>query len=619
MGIFHKKKNTAGVNSDFSTSQAVLAEMVLNSINDGVMIIDQTGLIKLINPAATRMTGNTSAEDLIKVPYLTVLKLESAEGMPIPDAQNPLAIAVAKNESWESRNYCLVTAQNKKIPVAISMVPTGENSANRIITFRDIAQELEKEGEQTEFISTASHEMRTPVASIEGYLGLALNPQTATIDDRARQYLNEAHDASQHLGKLFRDLLDVTKLDDKRAKLHLEPVDMVVTVKDIADRQFEALNNKRLKYTFGTEEDDGGKLQLNQAVYAMVDIDFLQEILNNLIENAIKYTDDGGAIWVNVRGDGDEVLINVTDTGMGIAPDSLAHIFQKFYRIDNSQTRTIGGTGLGLYIVKERVEAMGGRVWAESAFGEGSTFYVSLPRITEEEYERQKMVARNTQMMAPQGPPPSGMGASALVAADPFKDTGVAPFTPIVAPNTETAPATSGANAPAPAQNTPVAAPAATTPTTPAPFAPESVTSAAPAALSPVSTIPAEAPVAPTSATLGAAPSTPTVGTPITSQIPAPTTVPQMGAQPIATPTMTAATAMQPAPFAPAQPAPALAPAESPFPPPTPTPVHQATTPTSAPAADIAGDLAPDRLAAIKKQFAAQMAKAKAQGPPKTV
>ena len=139
-----------------------------------------------------------------------------------------------------------------------------------------------------------------------------------------------------------------------------------------------------------------------QAVYSTVDVDFLREILNNLVENAIKYTKEGGAIWVNVRGDGDHVLVNVTDTGIGISPDDLLHIFQKFYRVDNSQTREIGGTGLGLYIVKMRAEAMGGKVWAESSFGEGSTFYLSLPRLTYEEYERRKQIMNNTEAMTAQ-------------------------------------------------------------------------------------------------------------------------------------------------------------------------------------------------------------------------
>ncbi len=400
MKLFHDRFTK--MSSEAPNSQAVLAETVLNFINDGVIIIDNAGLIKLINPAALHMAGYTKIEDTIGRSYLSIMKLENEEGSIVPDSQNPLAQAAANNNKYESRDFSLISAQGKRIPVSISLTPSGEKNSDRIITFRNITEELKKEGEQTEFISTASHEMRTPVASIEGYLGLALNPSTATIDDRARQYLTEAHAASKHLGKLFRDLLDVTKLDDKRAKLHFVPTEIISTVREIADRQFTALNNKQIQYSFGSNEGEevNGKIQIDQLAYAMVDIDFLQEIINNLIENAIKYTGEGGSIWVNARNDGDNVLINVTDTGIGIAPDNLEHIFQKFYRVDNSATRTIGGTGLGLYIVKERVEAMHGRVWAESAFGEGSTFYVSLPRISQEEYDRQMMVIRNTQMMS---------------------------------------------------------------------------------------------------------------------------------------------------------------------------------------------------------------------------
>ena len=418
MNIFHK--NLPGVGQGLTANQVALVETVFNSINDGVVIIDANGIVKLMNPSAARMTGNSHASDGVGLSYLSLLKMENGEGMEIVDSQNPLAVAVANNTAWESRDYYLVTLQGNRIPVAISMIPSGGRNADRIITFRNIAQELEKEGEQTEFISTASHEMRTPVASIEGYLGLALNPQTATIDDRARQYLNEAHSASQHLGKLFQDLLDVTKLDDKRIKLHMVPTEMISTVKDMIERQISSINEKGLSYSFGSEKSDNTLgVQVNQTAYAMVDLDFLQEILNNLIENAVKYTDSGGAIWANVLADGDNVLINVTDTGMGISPDNLTHIFQKFYRVDNSATRTIGGTGLGLYIVKERVEAMGGRVWAESAFGEGSTFYVSFPRISQEEYDRQRLVIKNMEQMpitTNSSPLATGLGTATMKA-----------------------------------------------------------------------------------------------------------------------------------------------------------------------------------------------------------
>ena len=441
MKLFQKKTMVGGLETQ--TDRALLAELVLNSINDGVVIIDQNGLVKLANPAAARITGMPSASDALGLSYLSMIRMENGEGMVLQDSQNPLARAVANNEAFESRKFFLVTPQGKKTPVSIVMTPSGGRGSDRIITFRDITEELQKEGEQTEFISTASHEMRTPVASIEGYLGLALNPQTATIDDRARQYLTEAHNASAHLGKLFQDLLDVTKLDDNRVRLNLVPVEMVSLVQKIANQQITALNNKNISYSFGVRDGLEGKLQVEQLVYAMVDVDFLQEIINNLIENAVKYTESGGEIWVSVRADGDDVLINVTDSGVGIPPENLAHVFQKFYRVDNSATREIGGTGLGLYIVKARVEAMGGRVWAESSFGEGSTFYVALPRITPEEYERQMTVIRNTQMMAIKPAAPAtataltnaavtAATAPAPVAAQPTQQP-VAPVQPAVA------------------------------------------------------------------------------------------------------------------------------------------------------------------------------------------
>ncbi|MBR5621521.1 PAS domain-containing protein, partial [Candidatus Saccharibacteria bacterium] len=177
MSIFSRK--TSDESQNLTASQAVLAETVLNSINDGVVIIDQNGMIKMMNPAAARMTGNTSPSDGIGLSYLSIVRLENGEGMALADASNPLAVAVANNQPWESREFYLTTLQGSRTPIAIEMTPAGGRNSDRIITFRDITEELKKEGEQAEFISTASHEMRTPVASIEGYLGLALNPQTA--------------------------------------------------------------------------------------------------------------------------------------------------------------------------------------------------------------------------------------------------------------------------------------------------------------------------------------------------------------------------------------------------------------------------------------------------------
>ena len=397
MSLFNRNKNPNQAAGD----QTLLAEMALKSIHDGVIIADKNGIIKFINPAAVTMTECGMPENAINLDYGLVLKIETKEGRELPENENPLILSMRTGQALDSYACCLIANQSaKRIPISISVLPAESGQEERIVTFRNIAKELAEEGEQAEFISTASHEMRTPVATIDGYLSLAINPQTATIDERARGYLEAAQAASKHLGKLFQDLLDTTKLDDGRIKPKFVPVEMVGLVKQIADAHAVRAGEAKLSYKFGADEGGFGTTRrLEQVVYGFVDVDFLREIVDNLIDNAIKYTPEGGSIYINVRGDGDRVLINVTDTGIGISAEDIGHIFQKFYRSDNSDTRTIGGTGLGLYLVKQRVEAMGGRVWAESGFGEGSTFFVSLPRITSEEYEKRMIVVRNQEAL----------------------------------------------------------------------------------------------------------------------------------------------------------------------------------------------------------------------------
>lgn len=423
MSLFNRKNP-----NEKGNGQAALAELALNAINNGVIMTDKAGVIKYINPAAISITDCGSVDHAIGLDYGLIIKLESKEGRELSEKENPLTQSMKTGEPLDSFHGSLIVGKSeKRVPIAVSAFSVEGVQQDRIITFRDITKELEEEGEQTEFISTASHEMRTPVASIEGYLSLALNPQTATIDERAKGYLTAAHAASKHLGKLFRDLLDITKLDDGHIKPHFEPAEMVGLVKTISDDYLPRARDLKINLKFGSDPKVslGDTRRMEQVVYGYIDMNFMREILDNLIDNALKYTPEGGSIYVNVRGDGDRVLINVTDTGIGISADDLSHIFQKFYRADNSDTRVIGGTGLGLYLVKQRVEAMGGRVWAESAFGEGSTFYVSLPRLTGDEYEKRMIAVRNRQMQeelqksSPTAPTQSPQLTAFQVAASP--------------------------------------------------------------------------------------------------------------------------------------------------------------------------------------------------------
>ena len=535
--------NSAGGAVAGAESAEILANLVLNTIDSGVIIVLPTGVIEYINPAAVSLLGGQMAQNFLGAKLEDILKLENGQGVAIPAQNNLVFYAVNNGQNYTTREYFLVNLQGQKKPVAFKVITAHSPKNERIVTFYDITSELEAESEQTEFISTASHEMRTPVASIEGYLGLALNPKTATIDERAKKYLEEAHKSSQHLGKLFRDLLDVTKLDDKRIKAHLTPIEVTSTVRSIAEGQIPKMSEKDIHFTFGSSSSanmNGGRV-INQEVFAAVDVDFLREIINNLIENAIKYTNNGGGIWVNVRGDGDRVLINVTDTGIGISPEDSKHVFQKFYRADNSETRTIGGTGLGLYIVKERVEAMSGSTWVESTFGEGSTFYVAFPRLTYEEYLRRKQIEANTQAMTPQNSVASAPSNSTPSVSEPSENQAPAPMqfsTETTTPIPAVAPVSTTMNTPIQTE-APVQAPTvstiptqepATTPTmtnapiqTPAPAQTPTVSTAlvqTPAPAINLETAASSAPAAPTETATSSTPVAPmTPAAPIMSTI----------------------------------------------------------------------------------------------------
>ena len=413
MGLFGSKKNndedkksaekeggSASVGAAADSSRHGLNELVLQSIHEGVLIIGSEGNIQLANPAACKLIGR-SQEEILDVYFDSVINLLDKTGNRITEARNPIWEAWKGREfKEETRDLDIVASDsghNTPVSIIISKTTDVNEKPILVVTLRDIDQELKEEHERSEFISTASHEMRTPVASIEGYLGLALNPTTATIDDRAKGFLEKAHENSKHLGRLFQDLLDTTKLDDGQITPHMQPVEIVNLVKQISDAQIPNIKKKGLDYQFGSGAIDqqlGGGKHIEQVIYASVDPDFLREVINNVIENAVKYTPSGW-VTVNVRADNYNVQIVIQDTGIGIARDEISHIFQKFYRVDNRDTREIGGTGLGLYLVKQRVEAMNGRIWAESEVGKGTKFIILMPRISQEQYNQQKFLLDN--------------------------------------------------------------------------------------------------------------------------------------------------------------------------------------------------------------------------------
>lgn len=382
--IFNKKNNQGQNNfNGWGDGRAILG-----AISDGVIAIDSKGIIRIMNPSAEQMLG-WSNSDSSNLSFESVFILVDKDGRVFEGELNPVRRALLSFENFSSRELSLKTQSGKTFPVSIQINPIDDNKSGLVVVFRNITKEIEENRQQTEFISTASHEMRTPVASIEGYLSLALNPATANIDARAREFLNKAYDNTRHLGQLFRDLLDITKSEDGRLKNEPVVLDAVDFTRNIWDGFRKKAFSKGLDFVFDLDVKKTGEKVLTPVYYIHSDRDHLQEVLDNLFENAIKYT-PSGKVSVNISGDNENVRISVTDSGIGIPSEDIPHLFQKFYRVDNSETREIGGTGLGLYLSRRLIESMGGKLYLESEYKKGSTFIIQLPRLTREQAEKLK-------------------------------------------------------------------------------------------------------------------------------------------------------------------------------------------------------------------------------------
>jgi PAS domain S-box-containing protein len=453
------------------------SEVVINAIGDGVLALSPQGIVQLINPAAERMIGWES-HDALNLDYKSVLKLLNSKDQPAEDINNPILQALNSNVPTKSDSFSIETRSGKSFLASISVSPVGQPGNGVIIVFRDITVERSDERQRAEFISTASHEMRTPVASIEGYLGLVLNPKITTIDEKARDYITKAHASAQHLGRLFADLLDVSKADDSRLKNDPKVVDVIPFIHDIVEGLTPKAVEKGLIVLYKPIPDsEDRKVELAgrrmmPVYYANVDNDHLREIVQNLVENAIKYTPKG-EVTIDVGGDETHVLISVADTGIGIPKEDQSHLFQKFYRVDNSDTREIGGTGLGLYLCRRLTETIGGRMWLESEYKKGSTFFVELPRIGHDEatrlIEQASLVAeRDMAFAAKTGAAPVEQPDDELQVTPQTITTPLQP-TPAPIPSTRipvTAAPTMPQTAPTPVVSTPVPPVAAPTPIT---------------------------------------------------------------------------------------------------------------------------------------------------------
>jgi PAS domain S-box-containing protein len=381
------KKNRSGV----AVSERVLknerlgSDFILGAIEDGVMMVSRDNLIQLFNPGASEISG-WPAEEAVGLDFHNVLKLVNQRGETCPPEAHPFTKALVANSTVRDSKVLLSTKGGKTLPISVVVSPVldenNHSTGNVVGVFRDVAKENAEEAQRSDFVSTASHEMRTPLAAIEGYLALATNPKIATMDDNARKYIDKAAAATKHLGELFQDLLTSSRAEDGRLASYPAVIEIGETLEQVVEAgRFKAKEkNLELHYIVSSDKEVAGGKVVRPLYYAYADPNRVREVLQNIVDNAIKYT-PSGSITLRLTGDHTVVQMQVSDTGSGIPPEDIPHLFQKFYRVDSSLTRTVGGTGLGLFICRKIIELYNGRVWVESQLGSGSTFFINLPRL----------------------------------------------------------------------------------------------------------------------------------------------------------------------------------------------------------------------------------------------
>ncbi|MEO5295080.1 cell wall metabolism sensor histidine kinase WalK [Enterococcus cecorum] len=335
---------------------------VLSHMSDGVVATDRRGKVITINDMALSLLG-ISKEAAIGQNILNLLDIEKDYTLrKILESTEELLIE--RNES----NY----GDNKIIRVEFSMIRRESGFISGLVAvMHDVTEQEQNERDRREFVSNVSHELRTPLTSMRSYIE-TLSEGAWQDQEMAPRFLKITLDETDRMIRMINDLLDLSRMDNDNLKLNIEMVNFNELVNFVLDRFDVIIANSEKKYRIVREFTQ-------RPLFVEVDTDRMIQVIDNIMNNAIKYSPDGGKITVRLMETHNNVILSITDQGLGIPKKDISRIFERFYRVDKARVRKQGGTGLGLAISKEVVKALGGTIWATSIENYGSTFYISLP------------------------------------------------------------------------------------------------------------------------------------------------------------------------------------------------------------------------------------------------
>lgn len=338
---------------------------VVSNLTDGLVFVNSEGYIELLNP---------HAEDILQLDAQALIgeRLISEEGENI----EPLA-RMAQNITQPVDREQVTLPEGQHLEVSIVPVVANETNLGTLIVLHDISREKALEKLKLEFVSVAAHQMRTPLSAVKWSFELLLASDEEDLSPKLKKIAANGFESTQRVLRIVNNFLNVGAIESSTVEYSFSPVDLQKVVQNIfSEVMFEA-EKKNIQLTFAKQDTPLPPLRADQ--------EKLNLVLQNLIENALKYTMEKGTVMVDAVQRGEKMLISVQDSGIGIPESEQENIFTKFYRADNARRLQTDGNGLGLYMTKQIVEEHGGSIWFESSKDKGTTFFFTIPLYTQKE------------------------------------------------------------------------------------------------------------------------------------------------------------------------------------------------------------------------------------------
>jgi PAS domain S-box-containing protein len=333
---------------------------IINNFADGLLVLDKENKVSLINPQAEKFF-NTKSNQVVGMLFSDLIKIPNFK--PLIDLLGKELKKVFREE--------LIISEDLILEVSTVPIMREKEKTGTLIILHDITREKIVERLKTEFVSLSAHQLRTPLSAIKWSLKMLLDGDLGEITKEQKDLIQKTYEANEKMIDLINDLLDVTRIEEGRYLYKTELAEIEKVIESVVDSLKEFAKRKEIELKFEKPEEKLPKIKLDKEKIGLA--------IQNLIENAITYTLPGGRVTVSLKRVKKEVEISVSDTGIGIPKDQQKRVFSKFFRGSNAMRMETRGTGLGLYITKNIIEAHGGEIWFESEEGKGTTFHFTLP------------------------------------------------------------------------------------------------------------------------------------------------------------------------------------------------------------------------------------------------